>query len=117
MTHIIEREELPHSGSAHTFEAYRYGDANVSLFLSETPPGRGPELHARPYGEVFVAQDGELTFTVGDDTVEATGGEIPAGVPHRFVNPGTDPSRHIGIRASRRVITDSLENRGTGEEG
>ena len=26
-----------HSGSAHRFEGYLYGDANVSFFLSETP--------------------------------------------------------------------------------
>jgi hypothetical protein len=31
MTHnIIARDELPQSGSAHRFEGYLYGDANVS---------------------------------------------------------------------------------------
>ena len=25
MTHVINRDELPHSGNAHKFEGYRYG--------------------------------------------------------------------------------------------
>jgi quercetin dioxygenase-like cupin family protein len=80
---IVARDELPQSGSAHRFEGYLYGDANVSFFLSETPPGKGPRLHAHPYEEVFVVQEGALTFTVGDAAVEAPSGDIvvPAGVP------------------------------------
>ena len=69
---------------------------DVSFSLSETPPGQGPELHKHPYEEVFVVQEGELTFTVGDTTVEATGGQIvvaPAGALHKFVNSGTGPAR------------------------
>ena len=56
MTRLTDKDELPHSGSAHRFEGYRYGDANVSFFLSETAPGSGPELHAHPCAEVFVAK-------------------------------------------------------------
>jgi mannose-6-phosphate isomerase-like protein (cupin superfamily) len=87
MTHVIDRDELPYRGTAHTFEGYRYGDANVSFFLTDAPPGSGPKLHKHPYEEVFVIQEGELTFTVGDDIIEATSGQIlvvPAGVPHKF---------------------------------
>jgi quercetin dioxygenase-like cupin family protein len=114
MIQIINKDELPHSGTAHTFEGYLYGDANVSFFLSETPPGRGPKLHAHPYAEVFVVQEGGLTFRVGDDTIEATGGQIvvaPAGMPHRFVNSGTGQARHIDIHASRRMTTEWLEEK------
>jgi hypothetical protein len=46
---IVASDELPHSSSAHRFEGYLHGDANVSFFLSETPPGKGPRLHAHPY--------------------------------------------------------------------
>ena len=111
MIHVINRDELPHSGSVHRFEGYLYGDTNVSFFLSETPPGRGPELHTHPYAEVFVVQEGDLTFTVGDATIEATGGQIviaPAGVPHKFVNSGTGRTRHIDIHTSRRMTTEWL---------
>jgi mannose-6-phosphate isomerase-like protein (cupin superfamily) len=59
-----------------------------------------------------VVQEGELTFTVGDATIEATGGQIlvvPAGVPHRFVNSGAGRARHIDIHTNRRMITEWLE--------
>jgi uncharacterized cupin superfamily protein len=76
MTHIVYRDELPSNGSVYKFEGHLYGDANVSFFLSDTAPGKGPDLHKRPYEEVFVVQEGELTFTVGDETIDARGGQL-----------------------------------------
>jgi mannose-6-phosphate isomerase-like protein (cupin superfamily) len=55
--------------------------------------------------------DGELTFTVGDDTTEATGGQIlvvPAGVPHKFVGSGAGVARHIDIHTSGRMVQENL---------
>ena len=112
MAHIIEKDELPHSGTAHRFEGYLHGEMDVSFFLSDTAPGKGPDLHKHPYDEVFVLQEGELTFTVGEDTLKATGGQIviaPAGAPHKFVNSGTGQAKHIDIHTSRRMITNWLE--------
>jgi quercetin dioxygenase-like cupin family protein len=112
VTHTVSRDELPHSETAYKFEGYRHGDVNVSFFLSETPPERGPGLHTHPYEEVFVVQEGELTFTVGEAAIEATGGQIlvvPAGVPHKFVNSGPARARHIDIHTSRSMITEWLE--------
>ena len=112
MTHLISIEELPHGGTAHTFEGYRYDDADVSFFLTDGPPGSGPKLHKHPYAEVFVIQEGNVTFTAGDDTIEATSGQIvvvPAGVPHKFVNSGSGRARHIDIHTSRRMVTTWLE--------
>ena len=112
MAHVIDRGELPHSETAYRFEGNLYGDADVSFFLSDTPPGKGPSLHAHPYDEVFVVQTGKLTFTVGDATVEAQEGQIvvaPAGTPHRFVNSGAERSRHVDIHTSGRMITTWLE--------
>jgi quercetin dioxygenase-like cupin family protein len=60
-----------------------------------------------------VVQEGELTFTVGDETNEATGGRIvivPSGTPHKFVNSDTGRAKHIDIHTSRRMITDWLED-------
>jgi mannose-6-phosphate isomerase-like protein (cupin superfamily) len=117
MTHVIGNDELPNNGTVYRFEGYLYGDANVSFFLSETPPGRGPELHKHPYEEVFVVQEGDLTFTVGDDTIEATGGQIlvvPAGVPHRFFNSGMGRARHVDIHTSRRMTTEWLKDQELG---
>lgn len=109
---VVAKDELPHSGSAHRFEGYLYGGAEVSSFISDTPPGKGPSLHTHPYAEVFVVQEGELTFTVGGDTVEATGGQIavaPAGTPHKFTSTGTGRARHIDIHTSARMDTKWLE--------
>jgi mannose-6-phosphate isomerase-like protein (cupin superfamily) len=117
MTQVIGNEELPNNGTVYRFEGYLYDDVDVSFFLSETAPGKGPDLHKHPYDEVFVVQEGALTFTVGDETVEATGGQIviaPAGATHKFVNSGAGRARHIDIHANRRMITDWLEERETG---
>jgi quercetin dioxygenase-like cupin family protein len=118
MTLVVNKDELPHSGTAHRFEGYLYGDTNVSFFLSETPPGSGPKLHKHPYEEVFVVQEGEATFTVGEATIEASGGQVvvvPAGVPHRFVNSGKGLARHIDIHTSRRMTTQWLEGQRSGD--
>lgn len=118
MDHVmVAKDELPHSGSSYTFEGYRYG-ANVSFFLSDTSPGQGPDLHTHPYDEVFVVREGELTFTVGDATIEATGGQIiiaPAGTPHKFVCSGTGQARHIDIHTSLRMTTEWLEGPKSGD--
>jgi quercetin dioxygenase-like cupin family protein len=109
---VVEKEELPHSETAHRFEGHLYGGANVSFFLIDSPQGGGPGLHTHPYEEVFVVQDGEVTFTVGDATIEAKSGQIlvvPAGVPHKYVNSGAGRARHIDIHTSRRMITEWLE--------
>lgn len=53
-----------------------------------------------------VIQEGDVTFTVGDDTIEATGGRIvtvPVGVPHKFLNAGPQWAWHIDYRMARRV--------------
>jgi mannose-6-phosphate isomerase-like protein (cupin superfamily) len=106
MAHVIAKDELSHSTIAHKFEGYRYGGVDVSFFLVDSPPGSGPRLHEHPYEEVFVVQEGDATFTVGDATIEATGGQIvvvPAGVPHKFVNSGTGPLRQVDIHPSERI--------------
>jgi mannose-6-phosphate isomerase-like protein (cupin superfamily) len=85
---------------------------DVSYFISETPPGKGPSLHAHPYAEVFVVQEGELTLSVGENTVEATGGQIvvaPAGTPHKFTNSGGGRARHLHIHTHGRMDTRWLE--------
>ena len=112
MTHIVDKDELPNNGSVYKFEGHLYGDANVSFFLSDTAPGKGPDLHKHPYEEVFVVQEGELTFTVGDETIDARGGQIvvvPAGVPHKFVNSGAGRAEHIDIHTSSHMATNWLK--------
>ena len=113
MAAIIAREVLPHSEIAHRFEGEQYGDVGVSFFLVDAPPGGGPGLHTHPYAEVFVVQEGGVTFTVGDETIEATAGQIvivPPGVPHKYVNNGARRARHTDIHTSGRMETAWLED-------
>jgi mannose-6-phosphate isomerase-like protein (cupin superfamily) len=68
-------------------------------------------LHTHPYEEVFVTLEGEATFTVGDETIEVSAGQIvvaPAGVPHKFVNSGTGPLRQVDIHPSGRIRQDNI---------
>ena len=113
MAHVIDEDGLPHGGIARKFEGCRYGGASVSFFLADAPPGSGPGLHAHPYEEVIVVQEGRARFTVGGDTFEAVGGQIvivPAGVAHKFVNSGVGPLRQIAIHLSGRMTTEGLED-------
>ncbi len=113
MTFLINMAELPlRGGTTRVFEGSQYADTNVSFLLLEAPPGDGPSLHSHPYEEIFVIQAGKVTFTVGDATIEATGGQIviaPAGIPHKFVNSGKTLLRSINIHPISRMITEWLE--------
>jgi quercetin dioxygenase-like cupin family protein len=113
MMSILDIADLAHSETAYEFEGHHYGDANVSFILIDAPPGSGPKLHKHPYEEVFVVQEGTVTFTAGDDVIEASGGQVvvvAAGVPHKFVNSGAGRLRQVDIHPSERFITEWLED-------
>jgi mannose-6-phosphate isomerase-like protein (cupin superfamily) len=110
---VINRDDLPMDGHSHDLEGYLYGGAPTSLIFFDGPPGSGPKLHRHPYAEVFVVQEGQATFIVGDETIEAIGGQIlvaPAGVPHKFVNTGSGPLRQLDIHTHDRFVTEWLED-------
>ena len=109
---ILDISDLPHGETAYAFQGHHHGATNVSFFLVDAPPGSGPKLHKHPYEEVFVVQEGTVTFTAGDDVVEARGGQVvvvPSGVAHKFVNSGAGRLRQIDIHASDRFITQWLD--------
>ena len=112
MPAVIDKADLPYLGHSHELEGYLYGDAPVCIILFDGPLGSGPKLHRHPYAEVFLVQEGSATFTVGEETIDVTGGQIviaPAGIPHKFVNSGTGPLRQIDIHADDRFVTEWLE--------
>ncbi len=112
MIAVIDKSDLPSSGTAWQFEGYLHNATNVSFFINETPPARGPSLHKHPYEELFVVLDGRLTITVGNTTVEVSGGQIvivPPDTPHKFINSASEVARHVDIHASARMITTWLE--------
>jgi quercetin dioxygenase-like cupin family protein len=108
--HAIRIEELPSGENASTFNGHEHG-ASVSFFLSHNKPGTGPGLHRHPYEETFIVQEGEVTFTVGESTVEARSGDIvvvPAGAPHKFTSHGAT-HRQVSIHPVARMETEWLE--------
>lgn len=112
MALVVNKNDLPGNDTSRQFQGYLHGAANVSFFISDTPPGRGPSLHKHPYEEVFVVQSGTLTFTVGDETIVVDTEQVvvvPAGVPHKFVNSGTESARHLDIHVNPQMVTDWLE--------
>jgi quercetin dioxygenase-like cupin family protein len=100
MTIIINKADLPSSEIGWEFEGVQYGDASASFIIVEAAPGTGVALHSHPYEEIFIVQEGQATYTVGEATIEATAGQIivaPADVPHKFVNSGTGMLRQVDI--------------------
>lgn len=105
---VISQQELPFEGYSWEFQGHRYADTKVSFIIVEAQPGEGPKLHSHPYEEVFIVQEGQATFTLGERTIEVFAGQIaiaPAGVRHKFVNSGTGILRQVDIHVSPRFIT------------
>ena len=107
---VIKREELPFVGTSREFVGEKH-DVNISFFLVNAPPGRGPELHRHDYDEVIVVQEGRATCVAGDEHRDVKAGDIiviPAGTPHRFANSGDTPLRQLDIDANPKFVTEWL---------
>ena len=107
---VIRLEDLPWSEVAHELVGAEHG-LDVTILFVDAEPGRGPSLHRHPYAEVFIVQEGEATFTLDGETVEARAGDIlvaRSGQPHAFVNTGTGPLRQIDIHLSPSFSTEWL---------
>jgi mannose-6-phosphate isomerase-like protein (cupin superfamily) len=109
--YVIDIDRLPGSENASRFDGHEHG-ARISFFISRNRPGTGPELHRHPYEETFIVEEGKVRFTVGENTIEATAGEIivvPAGTPHKFISSGPGRLRQISIHPLARMATEWLE--------
>jgi mannose-6-phosphate isomerase-like protein (cupin superfamily) len=106
--YVIKRSSLP----SNTFEGAKHGPSTVSIILSESQPGDGPRLHRHPYDETWIVQEGRVQVWIGEETGEASAGDIavaPPNTPHKFKNVGQDVARLICIHASPTVIGEWLE--------
>jgi len=61
---VINREKLPFVRMLHEFVGENH-DVNISFFLVNAPPGRGPELHRHHYNETIIVQEGRATCVAG----------------------------------------------------
>jgi quercetin dioxygenase-like cupin family protein len=109
--YVIDIDRLPGSENASRFDGNEYG-ASVSFFIKCHRPGTGSGLHRHPYEETFIVLDGKVRFTLGEETLEATAGQIvvvPTGTPHKFVSTDAGRLRHISIHPAARMGTEWLE--------
>jgi quercetin dioxygenase-like cupin family protein len=108
---IIDLTDPGYGEDANEVQGHNH-NAAVSVIVVDAPPGGGPKLHRHPYEEVFVIQEGSVTFTAGGETIEAIGGQVvvvSAGVAHKFTNSGTGRLRQVDIHASDKFVTEWLE--------
>jgi mannose-6-phosphate isomerase-like protein (cupin superfamily) len=104
---ILDLSDLPGGD----FEGFRYGDIASTFIWAEMKLGHGPKLHEHPYTENFIILDGQTRFTVGDETIESSGGQVliaPPETPPAFINTATDILRQLDIHCGNRFITEWL---------
>lgn len=111
MAEVTSLTALAISKRASRFEGKDWG-SGVSFFATTNVPGEGASLHRHPYTETFIVLEGNVTFTVDGEKVDAEGGQVvvvPAGAAHGFVNSGDGVLRQVGIHASPEIQQEWLE--------
>ena len=86
--------------------------SDVSVFVVDMEPGRGPRLHRHPYSETFVVLGGRGRFRLDGREVEAGEGDVvvaPALAPHGFTSLGPENLRLVAIHAAPAMETEWLE--------
>lgn len=112
MVSIIRAAELPPSpGGTVKFEGEAYG-GEISAFLVNNEPGKGPGLHTHPYSETWFVRQGRALMTAGEQQAEVGPGDVivvTAETPHKFKNIGDTRLEIICIHAAARIIQVDLE--------
>jgi mannose-6-phosphate isomerase-like protein (cupin superfamily) len=96
---VIDLRELAFSRTATLFEGGEHG-ADISIFVTRTPPGAAVELHVHPYPETFLLLEGSGRWTSGEEVVELGPEQIlvvPPETPHGFRNTGDAPLLVVSI--------------------
>jgi mannose-6-phosphate isomerase-like protein (cupin superfamily) len=97
---VRSREELPESGAGRVFAGAEHG-ADVDVVLVEVAPGEGGGAPDATAAQVWVIQEGQATFSLGERQARVVrAGEvvrIPADVPWRFENTGAGPLRAVAV--------------------
>ncbi len=118
MNHVISADALasftvgPAGSHARVFNGAAHELPSVSLMLASIEPGEGATWHRHTYDEVFVIHEGQVTFTIGEEVMEAAPGKIvliPAGVPHSFTNTGTGVLKQTAVHAAPKVEIEWLD--------
>jgi len=107
----VRQDDLPFKGSSHHFVGADNGDVNVSVFLLNALPGRGPRPHRHPYDEVQFVRSGTGRYVVNGEEFEAGAGDIlviKAGEIHEFKCIGDEALVQVDVHLSPRFIQENL---------
>jgi mannose-6-phosphate isomerase-like protein (cupin superfamily) len=108
---IFSQADLPRINHVPTWEGRCLGNAAISVLFVDAPPGLGPQLHQHPYAEIFLVHAGEALFTIGEQTLDVSAGNIvvvEAFVPHKFVSSGAGHLWQTDIHLSPTIQTTWL---------
>lgn len=97
---VFSFADLHFSPTAFLFEGERHAGIGTSIFVVQTPPGGGVDLHTHPYPETFVLLEGRGRWTAGDTVVDLEPDHVlvvPAGTPHGFRNTGDEPLLVVSV--------------------
>lgn len=87
----------------HQMRGREHGLDDLSLVMTETQPGSGPDLHWHVSDEVHIIEHGRVSYIIGDSSFTVVGPavvNVPARVPHTFINAG-DSVLHLTAVFSR----------------
>jgi len=107
----VRQEDLPFKGLSHDFVGADNGDVNISVYLLNAPPGRGPGPHRHPYDEVQFVREGRGAYTVDGRQFEVGPGDIlviKAGEVHSFRAIGETNLVQVDVHLSPRFIQENL---------
>lgn len=114
MAHVIDRDKWAEAPDRWQGELQcgAFGSRSCLIFNYLPDIGGGPRLHKHPYAELFIIRSGTALFTVGDQKIEASAGQIlivPPDTPHKFTNVGPGPLETTDIHENGSFITEWLE--------
>ncbi len=93
-------------GSFRLVQREQLGLGEVSIGISENPPGIDGFEHRHSCGEVFVVYEGCGVYTIGETEIVAEPGDmviIPPNTWHSFRPCGDDALRHVAVYDSGTV--------------
>ena len=82
-----------------------FSGAGATLSGGTLSPGHEPRPHTHPHEQIVYIVSGHGTFTVGDETVDVTRGDmlvVPSGVLHYAVAGGDEPMIDLSVFNPRR---------------
>lgn len=95
----------------HRLTGDEYGFDTLSFMITETHAGGGPGLHVHDVEEAHILLEGTALYRVGEATFTVHApyiARVPSGVPHTFVNAGSEPFNLIAVFASNHPGTKRI---------